>query len=121
MADLSNAIVRLVSTRPLISKSSSLFTISLVTVPKAPVTISIATTFMFQNFPITKQGRGTNPSVCFLSNLLGDQPGQAKSIIRQILYFVDCYKVQSSGRDKVIRLYLKIPQEYVRLILLYWF
>ena len=29
-------------------------------------------------------------------------------------FFVDYYKIWSSGRDLVIRLYLKIPEKFVR-------
>ena len=40
----------MVSTRPLISNSSSYSTTPLVTVPSAPITIGIIATFMFHNF-----------------------------------------------------------------------
>ena len=40
----------MVSTHPLISKSSSLCTSPLVTVPSAPITIGITVTFMFHRF-----------------------------------------------------------------------
>ena len=41
----------------------------------------------------------------------------AKFAIRQVLLFVDYHKIWTSGRDLVIRLYLKIPEEFVRLVL----
>ena len=50
LADLSNAVVWIVSTRPLISNSSSPFTNHLVSVPRAPITIGITITFMFYSF-----------------------------------------------------------------------
>ena len=50
LADLNNVVVLIVSTRLFISKSSSPFTSSLVTVPKAPITVGITATFMFQSF-----------------------------------------------------------------------
>ena len=50
LADLINTVVWMVSTRPLISKPSSLFTNSLVTVPRAPVTMGISVTFMSHSF-----------------------------------------------------------------------
>ena len=50
LADLDNAVVCLISTRPLISKSSSPFINLLVTEPRVPITIGIAVTFMFHNF-----------------------------------------------------------------------
>ena len=48
--DLNNAVVWMVSTCPLISKSPSPFIYPLVTVSGASMTISIPITFMFQNF-----------------------------------------------------------------------
>ena len=50
LAVLSNAVVWMVSSRPPTSKSSSPFSNPLVTVPKAPITISIIVTFMFHSF-----------------------------------------------------------------------
>ena len=47
---LNNEVVSMVSSRPLISKSSSSLNNPLVTVPKAPITIGIIVTFMFHNF-----------------------------------------------------------------------
>ena len=47
---LNNAVIGMVSTRPLTSKSSSLFNNHLVTEPKAPITIGIIVTFMFHSF-----------------------------------------------------------------------
>ena len=50
LAYLNNAVVWMVSTRPLIFNSSSTFISLLVTVPRVPITISITVTFMFYNF-----------------------------------------------------------------------
>ena len=50
LAVLNNAVVWMVSTRLPPSKSSSLFSNPLVTVPKAPITIGIIFTFMFHSF-----------------------------------------------------------------------
>ena len=50
LADLNNAVFWMVSTRPLISKSSSPCTNPLVTMQSAPITISIIHTFMFHSF-----------------------------------------------------------------------
>ena len=50
LADLNNAVVWMVSTRPVISKSSSLCTNPLVNVTRAPITIGIIATFMFHSF-----------------------------------------------------------------------
>ena len=50
LADLNNPVVKIVPIRPLISKSSSPSTNPLVTVPRAPITVAITTTFMFHRF-----------------------------------------------------------------------
>ena len=50
LADLSPAVVWMVSTRPLTSTPSSPFTNSLVTVPRAPITMGITITFIFNSF-----------------------------------------------------------------------
>ena len=50
LADLNNAVVWMVFTRPLISQSSSPCTNPLVTLPSAPITIGITVTFMFHSF-----------------------------------------------------------------------
>ena len=47
LAVLNNAVVSMVSTRPLTSLSSSPFNNPLATVPKVPITIGIIVTFMF--------------------------------------------------------------------------
>ena len=47
---LNNAVVWMVSTRPLILKSSNPFTNPLVTIPRAPIAIGITITFMFHSF-----------------------------------------------------------------------
>ena len=50
LADLSNAEVWMVPIHPIISKSSSLFINSSLTVPRAPIRIGIIVTFMFHIF-----------------------------------------------------------------------
>ena len=50
LADLNNAVVWMVSTRPFISKSSSAFANPSVTVQRALITIGIAVIFMFHSF-----------------------------------------------------------------------
>ena len=50
LAVFNNAVVWMVSTRTLTSKSSRPFNNSLVTVPKAPITIGIIVTFMLHSF-----------------------------------------------------------------------
>ena len=50
LADLNNAVVWMISTHPLIFKSSSPCTNPLVTIPSVSITISITVTFMFHVF-----------------------------------------------------------------------
>ena len=50
LANLNNTVIWMVSTCPLISKSSSFCTNPLVTVPSAPSTIGITVTFIFHSF-----------------------------------------------------------------------
>ena len=50
LANVYNGAVLMVSTRPLISKSSSPFIHPLVIVPRAPITIGITVTYMFHSF-----------------------------------------------------------------------
>ena len=47
---LNNAVVWIVTTRPLISKSSRPCTNPLMTIPRAPITIGITVTFLFHSF-----------------------------------------------------------------------
>ena len=101
LPDLSNAVVWIVSTRPLISKSSSPFTNPLMTVPRAQIIIGITVSFMFHSFSNSQQGRVSYPSFRFLSTLLCGQPGQQSPQFGKFSSFllVDYYKVLSSGRD----------------------
>ena len=50
LADLNNTVVWMVSTRPLIFKSSNLCTNRLVTVPSGPITTDITITFIAYGF-----------------------------------------------------------------------
>ena len=50
LSDLNSAVVWMVSTRSLISETSSLLINYLVTVPRAPITIGINVIFMFHSF-----------------------------------------------------------------------
>ena len=107
----------MVSTRPPTSKSSSRFNNPLVTVPKAPITIGITVTFMFHSF-FNSLARSRYLSLfSHSSSFILQSTETAKSIILQIFFFfVDYYKVWSSSRDQVIRLYIKVPQEFVCVI-----
>ena len=99
LAVLNNAVVWMVSTRPPTSKSSRPFYNPLVTVPKAPITIGTITTHSFFN------SLARSRYLSFFSHSFSFilwSAGTAKSTILQILFFVDYYKVWSSGRDIII-------------------
>ena len=117
LTDLNNAVVWMVSNHPLISRSSSPCTNHLVTVPSAPITIGITTTFMIHNF-FSSLARSRYLFLFSLScSFTLWSTGTAKFTIRQVLFF--CYHyVWSTGRGEVIRLYFKIPNNFVRLIFL---
>ena len=76
LADLNKAVVWMVSTRPIISKSSSPCTNPLVTVPRAPITIYTTVTFMFPSFFSHLTRSSTYPSFRFLLILLWGQQGK---------------------------------------------
>ena len=69
LADLNNTVVWMVSTRPLISKSSSPRTNHLEAIPSAIIKISITVTSMFHSFLVHWQSLGTYLSFRFLSVL----------------------------------------------------
>ena len=104
LAVFNNAIVRMVSTRPPTSKSSRPFNNLLVAVPKAPITIGIIVTFMFHSF-FNSLARLRYLSLFSHSfSFILWSAGKAKSTILQIFFFsffffVDYYKVWSSGQD----------------------
>ena len=120
LAVFNNAVVWMVSTRPPTSKSSRPFNNPLVAVPKAPITIGIFVTYMFQSF-FRSLGRSKYLSLSSHSfSFVLLSAGTAKSTILQVFFFffffVDYYKVWSSGRDYVIRVYIKVPLEFVCVI-----
>ena len=73
LVNLNNAVVWMVSTHPLISRSSSPFNNSLVTVPRALITIGTILTFIFYPF---FQSPNKAKVLHFLSTLLIGQLGQ---------------------------------------------
>ena len=96
LADLNNAVVWLISTRPLISKSSSSCINRLVTVPKAPIIVSIRVTFMFNNF-FNSLAWSVYLSTCLFSfsfNFTLKSAEITKSTIRQVLF---CLIISRSG------------------------
>ena len=98
------------------SKSSRPFNNPLVIVPNAPITIGIIVTFMFHSL-FNSLARSRYLSFFSLSfRFILWSAGTAKSTILKILFFVDHYEIWSSGRDQVIRLYIKVPLEFMRVI-----
>ena len=99
LAVFNNAVVWMVSTRPPTSKSSKPFDNPLVTVPKAPITISIIVTFMFHSFfNFLARSRYLSLFSHSFSFILWSA-GTAKSTILQILFFFFFLLIWSSGRD----------------------
>ena len=88
LADLNKVVVWMVSTRPIISKSSSSISNLLVTVPKAPITIGIIVTFMFHSF-FNSLARFRYLSLFLFScYFIQWSAGIAKSTILQVLFFI---------------------------------
>ena len=121
LAVFNNAVVWMVSTRPPTSKSSRQFNNHLVTVPNAPITIGIIVTFMFHSF-FNSLARSRYLSIFSHSfSFILWSAGTAKSTILLVFFFVvvvDYNKIRSSDRDLVIRLYVKVPLEFVCVLLL---
>ena len=97
----SNAVIWIVSTRPPTSKSSRPFNNPLVIVPQAPIIIGTIVTFMFYSF---FDSLARSKYLSFFSHsyrFILWSTGTEKSTILQILFFffVDYYKVWSSGKD----------------------
>ena len=115
LVDHNNALVWIVSSRLTISMSSSLFTELLVTVPRAPTTIGIIVSFMLLSF-VNFLG-GYRYLFFFRFQFYSVVSLESKIPNSTILFFVD-YKFWRSGRDLLIRLFLKIPEEFACLILL---
>ena len=87
LAVLSNAVIWIVSTRPLTFKSSRPYNNPLVIVPKAPITIGTTVTFMFHSF-FNSLARSRYLSFFSLSfSFILWSAGSAKSIILQIIVF----------------------------------
>ena len=86
LADLSNVVVWIVSTRPPISNSSSPLTTPLKIVPSTPIITGITVTFMFHCF-FSSLARSRYLSLFSFSLILTLwSAGTAKSTIRQVLF-----------------------------------
>ena len=92
LAVLSNAVVRIVCTRPPTSKSSRPFNNPLVTVPNALITIGTIVTFMFHSFFFNSLARSRYLSFFSLSfRFILWSAGTSKSTILQILFLLLLY------------------------------
>ena len=87
LADLNNVVVRMVSTCPLICKSSCSLINPLLSVPRAPITIGINVTFMLHSFfnSLARSRYLSFFSFSFSFNLRS--AGTAKSTHLQVLFF----------------------------------
>ena len=103
LADLNNAVIWMVSTRPLISKSYNPFINLLVTVPRAPITTGIKITFMFHSF-FNSLARLRYLSFFLLSfSFTLWSAGTAKSATWQVFFFFFLLIIMRSGRLAKIR------------------
>ena len=103
----------MVSTRPLISDSSSPCTNSLVTVPSAPITIGIAVIFMFHSFSVLMQGLCTYLSFHFLSVLLCGQPERQSLLFGRFSFLLT---ITRAGRLAEIRVSVCISKSQTILL-----
>ena len=118
LTDLDNAVVWVVFARPLISKFFNPCISSFVTGPTAPIIIGITVIFMFHSFcsSLARSRYLSLFSISFSFTLWS--AGTEKSTIRQVLFFSFFFfyyqLVSSSGRYKMVRLYLEIPENFMR-------
>ena len=91
LAVLCYAVVWIVSTRPPISKSSRPFNNSLVTVPKAPITIGTIVTFMFHSFFISLARSRYLSFFHSPSDLFCGLPGQQSRQFCRFSFFFFCW------------------------------
>ena len=109
LAILNNAVVWMVSTRPPTFKSSSPFNNPLVTVPKAPITIGCSIVFSIPKFEVL-----ILLFTLFQFYSVVSRDSKVDNVANSLFFFffflvLDYYKVWFSGRDYVIRLYVKVP------------
>ena len=116
LADLNNAVDCMFSTCPIVSKFLSSFYQSF-----GDCTKSIIYNWYHRQLHVPKffvYSLARSKTLSFFSLSFNFTLWASKSAIMQIIFFVDYYKICTSGRDYVIRLYLRIPEELVCLILL---
>ena len=97
LTDLYNAVVWIVTTRPLISKSSNPCINSLVTIPRPPIIFSITVTFMFHIFPFSDKDEVLIFLLVFFQFFSVVNQNRKFYNFASSLFLVD--KLWSSGRD----------------------
>ena len=107
---LNNAVVWMVSTRPPTSKSFSPFNNPLITVPNAPITIGIIFTCIFHSFFNSLAGSNLLFTIFQFYSVVS-RDNKVDNFASFLLLVDYCY-VWSSGRDSVIRVYVKVPYYY---------
>ena len=107
-----NAVVWMVSARPLISKSSSPFSKLLGIIPSISITNGITITFMFNSF-LSSLARFKYLSLFSFSLVFTLWSTETEKSTRQQVTFFLLTPTSSSGRDLAIPLYLKIPENFV--------
>ena len=115
LTDFNNALVWMVSSRPLTSKPSIPFTNPLVTVPSALITIGITVTFMLHSL-FNSLTRPRYLSFCWLSILICGQPGLQNPQFDKLSFSYWILLSLVVWLRFGIRFYLKIPEEFVHLI-----
>ena len=106
----------MVSACPFFPKSSTPTINPLVTKRRAPITIGITVTFMFHSFFCSLARFSYLPFFSLSFSFTLWSVWTAKSTIRPVPFlFADYYEVWSSGRDYMISLYHKIPENFVHL------
>ena len=102
LANLNKAVFRIVSTPPLISKSSSSSTNPLLTVPSAPITVGITVTFMFHCFCFQSSNKFKVLMSLFAVSLFLWSAWTAKAPFRWILFYF-LFTITRPGRLFEIR------------------
>ena len=87
LVDLNNAVVWTVSTCRLISRSSTPYTIHVVTLPRALITVSITVTLMCHSFSSVLARSRYWYLISLSLNFTQSSAGTAKSSIQQVLFF----------------------------------
>ena len=118
LAKLLNAVAWMVFKCPLTYKSSLPLNNPPMTVPISPIKISIINTFIFHSFFFQFPSKIRVLILLFtFFQFFSVVNRTAEFTIRHFLFFIDYYYVSFSGRDSVIRFYLKILEKFVDLIL----